>query len=124
MLKNIWNARHTTTPIQRKWGVLYILLHRSRGAPAEVRDTSERKRGAAWMSDFSGYILCCNHALFYPRSGPLNPLAQQAVHRTFAANEMIFLEGEPSAGLWIVENGRVKAYKRSPLRPGRDPCIF
>jgi CRP/FNR family transcriptional regulator len=27
---------------------------------------------------------------------------------------MIFLEGSPSAGLWIVENGRVKAYKLSP----------
>jgi CRP/FNR family transcriptional regulator len=27
---------------------------------------------------------------------------------------MIFLEGEPSAGLWIVENGRVKAFKLSP----------
>jgi len=44
----------------------------------------------------------------------LSELARQAVHRTFAANEMIFLEGEPSAGLWIVENGRVKAYKLSP----------
>lgn len=44
----------------------------------------------------------------------LRELAQQAVHRTFAANEMIFLEGEPSAGLWIVENGRVKAHKLSP----------
>jgi CRP-like cAMP-binding protein len=27
---------------------------------------------------------------------------------------MIFLEGEPSAGLWLVENGRIKAYKLSP----------
>jgi CRP/FNR family transcriptional regulator len=44
----------------------------------------------------------------------LSELAQQAVHRIFAANEMIFLEGEPSAGLWIVENGRVKAFKLSP----------
>ena len=44
----------------------------------------------------------------------LSELAQQAVHCTFVPNEMIFLEGEPSAGLWIVENGRVKAYKLSP----------
>lgn len=43
----------------------------------------------------------------------LNQLAQQAIHRTFAPNEMIFMEGAPSAGLWIVEKGRVKAYKLS-----------
>lgn len=41
-------------------------------------------------------------------------LAQQAVRRVFVAGEVIFLEGEPSAGLWIVESGRVKAYKLSP----------
>ena len=44
----------------------------------------------------------------------LNKLAQQASRRTFAANEMIFLEGDASAGLWILENGRVKAHKLSP----------
>ena len=44
----------------------------------------------------------------------LSELAQQAVHCTFVPNEMIFLEGEPSAGLWIVEDGHVKAYKLSP----------
>lgn len=44
----------------------------------------------------------------------LNELARQAVYNTFSPNEMIFLEGEPSAGLWIVENGRIKAYKISP----------
>jgi CRP-like cAMP-binding protein len=44
----------------------------------------------------------------------LSELAQQATRRTFAPGEVIYLEGEPSAGLWIVENGRVKAYKSSP----------
>jgi CRP-like cAMP-binding protein len=44
----------------------------------------------------------------------LAAIAQQAVRRTFASDEMIFLEGEPSAGLWLVENGRIKAYKLSP----------
>lgn len=44
----------------------------------------------------------------------LNELADQIVHCTFAPNELIFLEEESSAGLWIVENGRVKAYKLSP----------
>lgn len=44
----------------------------------------------------------------------LNSLAQQAVRRSFSPGEVIFLEGAPSAGLWILENGRVKAYKLSP----------
>lgn len=34
--------------------------------------------------------------------------------RTFAANEVIFIEGEPALGLWIVESGRVKIHKLSP----------
>lgn len=41
----------------------------------------------------------------------LRPLAQQAVQRRLAAEEIIFLEGEASAGLWLIERGRVKAYK-------------
>lgn len=44
----------------------------------------------------------------------LTNLAGQAVPRTFSAHEMIFAEGQPSAGLWIIEHGRVKAYKLSP----------
>lgn len=44
----------------------------------------------------------------------LDELAQKAVHRTYRPEEMIFLEGDPSAGLWFVESGRVKAYKLSP----------
>jgi CRP/FNR family transcriptional regulator len=67
------------------------------------------------MSDFSVYAMLQQMPYFAHVTEPaLNELAQQAVHRTFAANEMIFLEGSPSAGLWIVENGRVKAYKLSP----------
>lgn len=67
------------------------------------------------MGDFSVYTLLQQMSYFAQVAEPaLNKLAQQAVHRTFLANEMIFLEGEPSAGLWIVENGRVKAYKLSP----------
>lgn len=38
-------------------------------------------------------------------------LAGQMVRRTFAGGETIFLEGEPTAGLWIIERGRVKIYK-------------
>jgi CRP-like cAMP-binding protein len=44
----------------------------------------------------------------------LHELARKAVQRAFRPEEMIFMEGDPSAGLWIVESGRVKAYKLSP----------
>ncbi|MBE2223948.1 MAG: Crp/Fnr family transcriptional regulator [Anaerolineae bacterium] len=67
------------------------------------------------MSDFSVHSMLQQMPYFaHVAESTLSELAQQAVHRTFAVNEMIFLEGEPSAGLWIVENGRVKAYKLSP----------
>lgn len=48
------------------------------------------------------------------KEAALANLARQAVQRTFSSGEMIFGEGQPSAGLWIVEDGRVKAYKLSP----------
>ncbi len=38
-------------------------------------------------------------------------LAQQALRRTFEPDETIFVEGDESAGLWILETGSVKAYK-------------
>jgi CRP-like cAMP-binding protein len=41
-------------------------------------------------------------------------LAQQTLRRTRRAGELIFLEGEPAAGLWIIESGRVKIYKLNP----------
>ncbi len=44
----------------------------------------------------------------------IDMLARHAVLRRFRAGETIFMEGEPSAGLWILESGRVKAYKLSP----------
>jgi len=44
----------------------------------------------------------------------LQGLAGRAETRRFQAGEPIFFEGEPSAGLWIIERGRVKAYKLSP----------
>ena len=76
------------------------------------------------MSDFSVHSMLQQMPYFaHVAESTLSELAQQAVHRTFAANEMIFLEGEPSAGLWIVENGRVKAYKLSP-RARNTSCIF
>ena len=44
----------------------------------------------------------------------IEALAARAIRREFAAGEMIFIEREPSAGLWMLERGRVKAFKVSP----------
>jgi CRP/FNR family transcriptional regulator, dissimilatory nitrate respiration regulator len=41
-------------------------------------------------------------------------VAQNSVLRVVSAGELIFLEGEASAGLWIVESGHVKIYKLNP----------
>ncbi len=46
-------------------------------------------------------------------SDQLRALAQQATRRSFASGEMLFIHGESSAGLWIVENGRVKIFRVS-----------
>ena len=71
--------------------------------------------GPAWMSDFFVQSMLQQLPYFAHAAGlTVSELAQQAVHCTFVPNEMIFLEGEPSAGLWIVEDGHVKAYKLSP----------
>lgn len=34
--------------------------------------------------------------------------------RSYGAGEIIFLEGDPAEGLWIVESGRVKIFKLNP----------
>jgi hypothetical protein len=77
-----------------------------------------QKRPAIWaveMNDFSVRALLAQLPYFAGvADSSLNELAQQAVRCTFAANEMLFLEGERSAGLWVVEYGRIKAYKLSP----------
>jgi CRP/FNR family transcriptional regulator len=44
----------------------------------------------------------------------LKRLAEQTQHRHFEAGEIIFLEGEPADGLWIVHQGRVKIFKINP----------
>ncbi|MCZ7552465.1 MAG: Crp/Fnr family transcriptional regulator [Anaerolineales bacterium] len=41
-------------------------------------------------------------------------LAEGAICRSFSAGQIIFLEGEGSAGLWGLEKGHVKLYKLSP----------
>lgn len=67
------------------------------------------------MGDFSVRAMLQQMPYFAHVAEPsLSAIVQQAIHYTFIPNEMIFLEGDPSAGLWIIEHGRVKAYKLSP----------
>ena len=44
----------------------------------------------------------------------LEYIIENSILQTFSANEVIFLEGNPAEGLWIVEAGRVKIFKLSP----------
>ena len=44
----------------------------------------------------------------------LEKLAINAIHHLFTPEQVIFLEGEESSGLLILEEGRVKAFKLSP----------
>lgn len=41
-------------------------------------------------------------------------VAAHALQRSATVGETLFLEGEPSSGLWIVQRGRVKVYKLNP----------
>ena len=43
----------------------------------------------------------------------LDALARDAVQLIFSPDEVIFLEGDPSRGLWIIEDGNVKITKLS-----------
>ncbi len=67
------------------------------------------------MSDFALHALLRRTPYFaHVGEAGLDSLSQRAVQRVFATHEILFLEGESSAGLWILEHGRVKAYKLSP----------
>ena len=44
----------------------------------------------------------------------LTYITEHSVLRTFTSGEIIFLEGEPADGLWIVESGQVKVFKLNP----------
>ncbi len=54
-------------------------------------------------------------------SATLEFVARQALPRHYAAGEVLFLEGEPCAGLFIVEHGWLKAVKSAPS--GREQII-
>ncbi len=51
----------------------------------------------------------------------LEALARVAARRRYDAGQMIFVEGEPCAGLFIVESGQVKIFKLSP--EGREQIL-
>ncbi len=51
----------------------------------------------------------------------MQALAQRAVERRFAPEQMLFWEGEPCAGIYIVMEGSVKIFKTSPS--GREMML-
>lgn len=67
---------------------------------------SEPSSLAAYLSGLGYFAGCAPDTLAY--------IAASVVTRPAAAGEILFLEGEPGAGLWIVQTGRVKIYKLNP----------
>ena len=51
----------------------------------------------------------------------LSFLAQRAVPRQYAPGEVVFAEGQPCAGLYVVERGHVRIFKTSP--GGREQVL-
>ena len=51
----------------------------------------------------------------------LEALAQVAVQQRFEADQIVFLEGEPSEGLYLVQEGWLKAVRLSPA--GREQVL-
>lgn len=63
-----------------------------------------------------------NSSLFAVLSEPeLDALAARAAMRSFGAGELLFSEGDPCAGLYIVVRGRVRIFKSSP--DGREQVL-
>jgi CRP/FNR family transcriptional regulator len=50
-------------------------------------------------------------------------LAPRAVSRRYSAGEMVFSEGEPCSGLYVVESGNVRIFKSSPNGREQVPSI-
>ena len=51
----------------------------------------------------------------------LSYLTQRTVPRHYSSGEMVFGEGEPCSGLYLVESGNVRIYKSSPT--GREQVL-
>ena len=61
-------------------------------------------------------------ALFAALSeGELHGLAQRAVEKKFATDEMLFWEGEPCIGIFLIIQGSVKIFRTSPS--GREVML-
>lgn len=54
-------------------------------------------------------------------AGTLQAVAQSAIVRRYTADEAIFLEGDPCAGLYVVQEGWLKSVKVSPV--GREQVV-
>src|SRR5262245_7862010 len=51
----------------------------------------------------------------------LHFLAQRAVPRTYGKGEILFTEGDPCTGLFVIESGQVRIFKSSPS--GREHVL-
>src|SRR6478735_10932439 len=48
-------------------------------------------------------------------------LAERAVPRSYAKGELLFTEGDPCTGLFVIETGKVRIFKSSPN--GREQIL-
>jgi len=62
------------------------------------------------LSEALGRVVYFN-AVDEPRRAQL---AEQMIRQHFLPGETIFLEGNPTLGMWIIERGRIKVYKLNP----------
>ncbi|MGD2206556.1 MAG: Crp/Fnr family transcriptional regulator [Anaerolineae bacterium] len=53
--------------------------------------------------------------------GTLQAIARSAIGRNYQADQVVFLEGEPCAGLYVVQEGWLKSVKMSPA--GREQVV-
>ena len=54
-------------------------------------------------------------------STALEAVARAAIHQNYDAGQVVFLEGEPCAGLYVVQDGWLKSVKTSPA--GREQIM-
>jgi CRP/FNR family transcriptional regulator, cyclic AMP receptor protein len=60
--------------------------------------------------------------IFADLTGPeMRFLAQRAVARAYSSGEMVFTEGEPCTGLYVIERGHVRIFKSSAA--GREQVL-
>ena len=77
------------------------------GQPDAVHEASKRLAGVPYFAALD--------------AAAVDLAARAVVRRTYDPGEVVFLEGEPCAGLYVVESGWLKAIKVSPS--GREQVI-